>query len=208
MYAHIIQEATYEAYSGLLTENIAGVAQEQCSCNITSTSLEDSYLNCSGDGRRVIFTTTVVYSTDTGDITASDVINLIKQWADMNNARDASIMIGGEAAMVSQVCSPSCNETDLEVTEEHPSYSSTVTVASNTPVPAEPTQKGTMSHSNTAATTAGIPRGGPTTANSTPEPRDKETNGPSNSAATTAGIFMGGFIAGIVVLAIPVVTAW
>jgi len=165
-------------------------------------------LNCSGDGRKVIFTTTVVYSTDSGDITASDVINLIKQWADMNNARDASIMIDGEAAMVSHVCSPSCNETDVEVTQEHPSHSSTVTTASSTPVPAEPTEKDTMSPSNTAATTAGIPIGGPTTVNSTPEPRDKETNGPSNSAATTAGIFMGGFIAGIVVLAIPVVTAW
>ena len=206
MYAHIIQEATYEATSGLLRENIARVAQEQCLCSITSTSLEDSYLNCSGDGSRVIFSTTVVYSTDSGDITASDIINLIKQWAGMNNAVDGFVMIGGEAATVSQVCSPSCNET--EVTEELPSHSSAVTIASNTPVPAEPTQKETMSPTNTAATTAGIPIGGPTTVNSTPEPIDKETNGPSNSAATTAGIFIGGFIAGIVVLAIPAVTAW
>jgi len=181
VYAHIIQETTYEVNSGLLRENIARIAQEQCSCNITSTSLEDSYLNCSSNGSRVVFTTTVIYSTDSGDITASDVINFIKQWANTNSARDASVMFGGEAAMVNQVCSPLCNET--EVTEEHPSHSSTVTTASSTPVPAEPI----MSPSNTAATTTGIPIGGPTTANSTPEPTEKETISPSNTAMSTAG---------------------
>ena len=200
VYGHIIQEAAYDANSGSLRESIARVAQEQCSCNITATSLEDSYLNCSGDGSGVVFTTTVVYSTDSGDITASDVINSIKQWADINSARHASVMIGGEAAMINQVCSPSCNET--EMTEEYPT---TVTTESST---AEPTQKETNSPSNTAATTAEIPIGGPTTADSVPEPTEKETISPSNSAATTAGIFIGGFIAGIVVLAIPVAIAW
>ena len=84
-------------------------------------------------------------------------------------------------------------------------YPSTVTTESST---AEPTQKETISPLNTAATTAEIPIGGPTTADSIPEPTEKETISPSNSAATTAGIFIGGFIAGMIVLAIPVAIAW
>jgi len=55
----------------------------------------------------VIFTTTVVYSSDTGDITASDMIDTIKSWAAINGV-GASLEIGGDTATVRQVCSPSC----------------------------------------------------------------------------------------------------
>ena len=55
----------------------------------------------------VIFTTTVVYSSDTGDITASDMIEAVSNWAAINGV-GASLEIGGATATVSQVCSPSC----------------------------------------------------------------------------------------------------
>ena len=74
-----------------------------CSCNFTSTNLEDSQLTCSDDGIGVILITTVAYSSD---ITASDMINALKSWAAING--DASLGIGGVTATVSQVCSPSC----------------------------------------------------------------------------------------------------
>ena len=48
----------------------------------------------------------MVYSSDSGDITASDMINALKSWAATNG--DASLGIGGVTATVSQVCSPSC----------------------------------------------------------------------------------------------------
>ena len=48
----------------------------------------------------------MAYSSDSGDITASDMINALKSWAAING--DASLGIGGVTATVSQVCSPSC----------------------------------------------------------------------------------------------------
>jgi len=88
-----------------LGESISGVVHDQCSCNFTSANLEDPQLTCSDDGNVVIFTTTVVYSSDSGEITASDMIDVVKSWAAINGA---SLEIGGDTATVRQVCSPSC----------------------------------------------------------------------------------------------------
>ena len=56
---------------------------------------------------RATFTTTVAYSSNSGDVTATDMITTIKNWADINGA-DALIQISGTTATVSQVCTPSC----------------------------------------------------------------------------------------------------
>ena len=42
---------------------------------------------------RATFTTTVAYSSNSGDMTATDMINTLKNWADINGA-DALIQIG------------------------------------------------------------------------------------------------------------------
>jgi len=63
----------------------------------------------------------VVYSSDTGDITASDMIDVVKSWAAINGV-GTSLEIGGDMATVSQVCSPSC---------ESPSLSSPSTLGEN-----------------------------------------------------------------------------
>ena len=55
----------------------------------------------------VIFTTTVAYSSNTGDVTATDMITTFQNWADINGA-GATVQIGGTTATVSQVCTPSC----------------------------------------------------------------------------------------------------
>ena len=64
-------------------------------------------MTCSDDGMRATFTTTVAYSSNSGDITATDMITTLKNWADINGA-GAMIQIGGTTATVSQVCTPSC----------------------------------------------------------------------------------------------------
>ena len=91
-----------------MEESLSGVVRDQCSCNFTSVNLEDSELTCSDDGMRAIFTTTVAYSSDSGDVTATDMITTLKNWADINGA-GALIQIGGTTATVRQICSPSCD---------------------------------------------------------------------------------------------------
>ena len=75
-------------------------------------------MTCSDDGNMIIFTTTVVYSSDTGDITASDMIDVVKSWAAINGV-DTSLEIGGDTATVSQVCSPSCESLSSPSTENN-----------------------------------------------------------------------------------------
>ena len=64
-------------------------------------------MTCSDDGSMAIFTTTVVYSSISGDITASDMINSLKSWAAINGV-GASVEFGANTATVRQVCSPTC----------------------------------------------------------------------------------------------------
>ena len=91
-----------------LEESLSGVVHDQCSCNFTSVNLEDFQLTCSDDGMRATFTTTVAYSSNSGDVTATDMITTLKNWADINGA-DALIQISGTTATVRQVCTPSCD---------------------------------------------------------------------------------------------------
>ena len=85
------------------------MVHDQCSCSFTSVNLEDSQLTCSDDGMRATFTTTVAYSSNSGDMTATDMITTLKNWADVNGAVSL-IQIGGATATVSQVCTPSCDD--------------------------------------------------------------------------------------------------
>ena len=70
-------------------------------------NLEDSQLTCSDDGMRATFTTTVAYSSNSGDVTATNMINTFQNWATQNGA-GATVQIGGATATVRQVCTPSC----------------------------------------------------------------------------------------------------
>ena len=57
---------------------------------------------------RATFTTTVAYCSNSGDMTATDMIYTLHSWATINGA-SARIQIGGTTVNVSQVCTPSCN---------------------------------------------------------------------------------------------------
>ena len=102
------QESELQNNTQSLEESLSGVVRDQCSCNFTSVNLEDSKLTCSDDGMRVIFTTTVAYSSNSGDMTATDMITTLKNWAEINGA-GAIVQIGGTTATVRQVCTPSCD---------------------------------------------------------------------------------------------------
>lgn len=103
-----LQETVLHNNTLSFQESLSAVVHEQCSCNFTSINMEDSQLTCLEDGSRATFTTTVVYSSDNGDMIASHMINTIQSWAAVNGA-DATIELGGVTATVSQVCSPSCD---------------------------------------------------------------------------------------------------
>ena len=49
----------------------------------------------------------MAYSGNSGDVTATDMITTLKNWADINGG-NALIQIGGTTVTVSQVCTPSC----------------------------------------------------------------------------------------------------
>ena len=101
------QELELQNNTLLVKESFSGVVHDQCSCNFTSVNLEDSQLTCSAGGTSAVFTTTVAYSSNSGDMTATDMINTLKFWAAINGA-DALVQIGGTTATVRQVCTPSC----------------------------------------------------------------------------------------------------
>ena len=103
------QETELQNNTKSLKESLSEVVRGQCSCNFTSANLEDSQLTCSGDGMRATFTTTVAYSSNSGDVTTTDMITSLKNWADINGA-GAIVQIGGTTATVSQVCTPSCED--------------------------------------------------------------------------------------------------
>ena len=102
------QETELQNNTQSLEESLSGVVRDQCSCNFTSVNLEDSQLTCSDNGMRATFTTTVAYSSNSGDMTANDMITTLNNWAEINGA-GAMIQIGGNTATVSQVCTPSCD---------------------------------------------------------------------------------------------------
>ena len=90
----------------MLITGIADAIQEMCSCNFTSSNLEESEAICStNDNSTMIFTTTVVYSTESGDMTAS---TLIRMFQDRAASTSTVISAGSQTATIVSVCNPFC----------------------------------------------------------------------------------------------------
>ena len=110
-----------------LKTSIANTIQEMCSCNFTSSDLEEFEMTCStNDNTTMTFTTTVVYSTESGDMTAS---TLIRMFQDRAASTSTVISVGSQTATIVSVCSPSCtaepqpsptSTPKLQVEEERP----------------------------------------------------------------------------------------
>ena len=90
----------------MLKTRITDAIQEVCSCNFTSSDLEESEVTCSADDNTTMtFTTTVVYSTESGDMTAS---TLIRMFQDRAASTSTVISVGSQTATIVSVCSPYC----------------------------------------------------------------------------------------------------
>ena len=101
----------------MLKTRITDAIQEVCSCNFTSSDLEESEVTCSAyDNTTMTFTTTVVYSTESGDMTAS---TLIRMFQDRAASTSTVISVGSQTATIVSVCSPYC------IPEPQPSPKST-----------------------------------------------------------------------------------
>ena len=101
----------------MLKKGIINTIQEICSCNFTSSELEESEVTCPADDNRTLtFTTTVVCSTESGDMTAS---TLIRMFQERSATASTVISVGSQTATVVSVCTPSC------IPEPQPSLLST-----------------------------------------------------------------------------------
>ena len=56
------------------------IIHDLCHCNITADSLQDSSLACSQTGDSTVFTSSLVYSSDDGSITASMLVDMLQTW--------------------------------------------------------------------------------------------------------------------------------
>ena len=59
-----------------------------------------------------MFTTTVQFASDRGDLVSSDVIQAVQNWA--QTTPNAALTVGSNLAAVLQVCSPSCADGEGE----------------------------------------------------------------------------------------------
>jgi len=90
----------------MLKTSIVNTMQKMCSCNFTHSDLEESEVTCSADDNTTMtFTTTVVYSTESGDMTAS---TLIRMFQDRAVSTSTVISVGSQTATIVSVCNPSC----------------------------------------------------------------------------------------------------
>ena len=88
----------------MLKAEITNALQEMCSCGISPYDLEDSEATCSADTTNtLIFTTTIVYSTESGNLTASMLIQMFQ-----DNAMGTLVSIGNQTATVTRVCNATC----------------------------------------------------------------------------------------------------
>ena len=92
----------------MLKTGVADAILESCSCNFTSSDLEISDTTCSGDGNTLTLTTTIAYSSESGNQTAS---TLIQMFQDRVASTNTVISVGSQNATITNVCSPTCTYT-------------------------------------------------------------------------------------------------
>ena len=89
----------------MLKTGVADAILESCSCNFTSSDLELFETTCSGDGNTLTLTTTIVYSSESGNQIAS---TLIQMFQDRIASSNVALSVGNRNVTVTNVCSPAC----------------------------------------------------------------------------------------------------
>ena len=181
----------------MLVTSIANKIQEMCSCNFTPSDLEESEVSCSADDNTTMtFTTTVLYSTESGDLTAS---TLIRMFQDRAASTSTVISVGSQTATIVSVCSPSCTP------DPQPSPTPTPKLKVDGPSPTTSTPEPPVEKPRpTVASELPVVQPSPTVA---PEPREAREPLTSNIAALV-GVFLGGLATGIIICIIAAVIKW
>ena len=180
----------------MLRASIANTIHEMCSCNFTSSDLEESEVTCStDDNTTMIFTTTVVYSTESGDMTASTLIRMFQERA---ASTSTVISVGSQTATIVSVCNPFCTP------EPQPSPTSTpdsqVEEPSRTVAQELPEE---IPHP-TVAPELQVEEPSPTITLGPQEVKEPLTS----NVATLVGTFLGGLIAGVIICITAAVIVW
>ena len=167
----------------MLITGIADTIQEMCSCNLTSSDLEESEATCStNDNTTMIFTTTVVYSTESGDMTAS---TLIQMFQDRAASTSTVISVGSQTATIVSVCNPFCTP------EAQPSPTSTQELPEEIPHPSVTPE-------------LQVEQPSPTITLGPQEVKEPLTS----NIATLLGRFLVGLIAGVIICITAAIIVW
>ena len=96
----------------MLKRGITDTIQETCSCNFTLSNLEEFETTCSADSYTLTLNTTIVYASESGNMTASTLIRMFQ-----DRAASTSVMISfsSHTAAVRTVCSPSCTNNQAQL---------------------------------------------------------------------------------------------
>ena len=87
-----------------MESSIATKLNDDCSCSVTTDDLKDTLIECNSESS-MIFTTLLVFSTESGDETASTLTNRLSQQVSFS-ALD--IDINGSEAQITSACSDDC----------------------------------------------------------------------------------------------------
>ena len=90
---------------GRVEASVIAKLREDCSCNITANDLQMSSLQCN-NAQTVTFSTLVVFSSDSGDETASTLTN---RFSSQVSASAVSLNLNGTEVLVTSACSGDCS---------------------------------------------------------------------------------------------------
>ena len=213
----------------MLKTGIVNTIQEMCSCNFTHSDLEESEATCSADDNTTMtFTTTVVYSTESGNMTAS---TLIQMFQDRAASTSTVISVGSQTATIVSVCSSSCtaepqpSPTSIpEPLAEKPSPTTSIlepgpTVAPELPVeeprPTVSPELPVEEPGPTIVPELPVEEPSPTVAPELPVEQPSPTIEPlepqeareqlTSNIATLVGVYLGGLVTGMIILIIAAV---
>ena len=88
----------------MMESSIATKLNDDCSCNFTTDDLRDALIECNSESS-MIFTTLLVFSTESGDETASTLANRLSQQVSFSAL---AIGINGSEAQITSACSDDC----------------------------------------------------------------------------------------------------
>ena len=89
-----------------VSQAMTSIFQELCNCNITAASFRDVTLTCSPTsvetGGLALFTSSLIYSSDNGSITASMLVDMLQAW--LLTSDNISAAVDGSLVEFSRTC--------------------------------------------------------------------------------------------------------